>query len=196
MADTPVEKVLVMRQQGYDNSQVVQILQRDGYSSAQIFDALNQVELRSGAPVPGNPTIPGPQQQQFGQDQQASIEEYVETIIDEKWTELEKDIQKIVDWKNRSEQRLVELAQRVDDLKDRFEKLQSSILGKVGEYDKTMQDVGADLKAMERVFSKVLPQFTENVKQLSEISEQMQGRTGASHPQGASSGAPAPRRPS
>jgi hypothetical protein len=171
--DTPVEKVLVMKQQGYDNSQIVQILQRDGYTSAQVFDALNQVELRSGAPVVGNPTIPVQQQHQFQQEQQSNIEEYVETIIDEKWTELEKDIQKIIDWKNRSEQRLQELNSRVDDLRDRFEKLNQAMLGKIGDYDRTMQDVGADLKAMEKVFSKVLPQFTDNVKQLSDITEKM-----------------------
>jgi hypothetical protein len=171
--DTPVEKVMVMKQQGYDNSQIVQILQRDGYTSAQVFDALNQVELRSGAPVIGNPTIPQAQQAQAMTDQQASVEEYVETIIDEKWSELEKDIQKIIDWKNRSEQRLVELNQRVDDLKDRFDKLQGAIMGKITDYDRTMQDVGADLKAMERVFSKVLPQFTDNVKQLQDIADKM-----------------------
>lgn len=169
--DTPVEKVMVMKQQGYDNSQIVQILQRDGYTSAQVFDALNQVELRSGAPVQGNPTVP--QRQQASAGEQTNIEEYVETIIDEKWTELEKDIQKIVDWKNRSEQRLTELSQKVEDLRDRFDKLNSGVLGKVQQYDQTMQDVGADLKAMEMVFSKVLPQFTDNVKQLSEITDKM-----------------------
>ncbi len=173
MVDTPVDKVQVMRQQGYDNSQIVQILQRDGYTSAQVFDALNQVELRSGAAVMGNPTIPVQQQHAFASDQQASIEEYVETIIDEKWQELERDIQKIVDWKTRSEQRITELNGQVLELKDKFDKLQSSVLGKVGEYDRTMQDVGADLKAMERVFAKVLPSFTDNVKQLNEITEKL-----------------------
>jgi DNA-binding transcriptional MerR regulator len=181
MVDTPVDKVMVMRQQGYDNSQIVQILQRDGYTSAQVFDAINQVELRSGAPVAGNPTMPPHQQQQYLTEQQASIEEYVETIIDEKWTELEKDIQKIIDWKNRSEQRMNELSTQVADLKQRFEKLQDTVLGKVGEYDRTMQDVGADLKAMERVFSKVLPNFTENVKQLGEITERLRDTPPPAH---------------
>jgi prefoldin subunit 5 len=167
---------MVMRQQGYDNSQIVQILQRDGYSSAQVFDALNQVELRSGAAVGGNPTIPVQQQHAYHNEQQASIEEYVETIIDEKWQELERDIQKIIDWKNRSDQRLTEMTQQVAEIKERFEKLQTTMLGKVGDYDRTMQDVGADLKAMERVFAKVLPSFTENVKQLSDITEKLQGQ--------------------
>lgn len=171
--DTPVDKVMVMKQQGYDNSQIVQILQRDGFTSAQVFDALNQVELRSGGPIPGNPTIPAAQQAQFQSEQQTSVEEYVEAIIDEKWQELEKDIQKVIDWKNRSEQRINDLARQVDDLKGRFEKTQNAMLGKLSEYDQTMKDVGADLKAMERVFSKVLPQFTENVKQLDEITGRM-----------------------
>jgi hypothetical protein len=178
MTDTPVDKVMVMRQQGYDNSQIVQILQRDGYTSAQVFDAINQVELRSGSPIAGNPTMPAAQQHEYMTEQQASMEEYVETIIDEKWTELEKDIQKIIDWKNRSEQRMNELSTQVTDLRERFDKLQDTILGKVGDYDRTMQDVGADLKAMERVFSKVLPHFTENVKQLSEITEKLKDAPG------------------
>jgi uncharacterized phage infection (PIP) family protein YhgE len=134
---------------------------------------MNQVELRSGAPIPGNPTIPAQQQAQFASEQQVNVEEYVETIIDEKWTELEKDIQKIVDWKNRSEQRINELSSKVEDLKDRFEKTQAAMLGKLGEYDQTMKDVGADLKAMEKVFSKVLPQFTDNVKTLSDVTEKL-----------------------
>ena len=179
--DTPVEKVLVMKQQGYDNSQIVQILQRDGYTSAQAFDALNQVELRSGAPVQGNPTIPAHQQAQATSESGLNVEEYVEAIIDEKWTELEKDIQKIVEWKNRSEQRLTEISQRVEDMKDRIDKLQASILGKIGQYDQTMQDVGAELKAMEKVFSKVLPEFTDNVKQLSEITDKMKGGSHGHH---------------
>ncbi len=174
VTDTPVEKVMVMKQQGYDNSQIVQILQRDGYTSAQVFDALNQVELRSGAGISGNPTMPQHQQVQLQAEQQSSVEEYVEAIIDEKWTELEADIQKIVDWKNRSEQQIVELAGRVDDLKDRFDKLQASIMGKIGEYDTTMKDVGSDLKAMERVFAKVLPEFTENVKQLADVADRIE----------------------
>jgi prefoldin subunit 5 len=117
--------------------------------------------------------MPPAQQHAHLMDQQSSVEEYVETIIDEKWQELERDIQKIIDWKNRSEQRITDLSSQMAELKERFEKLQTTMLGKVGDYDRTMQDVGADLKAMERVFAKVLPSFTDNVKQLSEITEKL-----------------------
>lgn len=106
-----------------------------------------------------------------------STEEYIEAIIDEKWTELEADVEKIVEWKNRSEQRITQLAQQVSDLKDRFEKLHAALIGKIETYDKNILEVGAEIKAMEKVFSKVLPVFTDNVKQLSDITEKMNRRT-------------------
>lgn len=102
-----------------------------------------------------------------------STEEYVEAIIDEKWAELEDDIQKVVEWKNRSEQRIQGLAQQVADLKDRFDKLHQALIGKIESYDKNILEVGAEIKAMEKVFSKVLPVFTDNVKQLNDITERM-----------------------
>lgn len=106
-----------------------------------------------------------------------STEEYVEAIIDEKWTELEDDIQKVIEWKNRSEQQISLLSQQVADVKDRFEKLHASLIGKIEDYDKNILEVGAEIKAMEKVFSKVLPAFTDNVKELGEISRTMRKNT-------------------
>lgn len=111
------------------------------------------------------------------QHSDVSTEEYIEAIIDEKWVELEADIEKIVEWKNRSEQRITQLSQQVTDLKDRFEKLHAALIGKIETYDKNILEVGAEIKAMEKVFSKVLPVFTDNVKQLSDVTEKLSRRT-------------------
>jgi hypothetical protein len=46
----PVDQVSSMKQQGMSDSIIVQTLQRDGYKTHQIFDAMNQAELVSGAP--------------------------------------------------------------------------------------------------------------------------------------------------
>jgi hypothetical protein len=62
----PVEQVSAMKQQGMSDSLIVQSLQRDGYKTHQIFDAMNQAELVSGAPrqledlqstAPGGPQV-------------------------------------------------------------------------------------------------------------------------------------------
>src|SRR3989338_3766081 len=107
---SPIEQFMVMKQRGMDNSSIIQELERQGYNSSQIFDAMNQMSI-SGAnmgmeqpPEYGMPQQdfsyqqPYPQQQQqFEQPQEElqksagneQIEEIAESIIDEKWKEFE-----------------------------------------------------------------------------------------------------------
>lgn len=189
--DLPVEQVRSMKAKGLDNNQIVQSLQRNGYSSTQVFDALNQADLASGAPLPpGPPPLPDPpvpssvgslsnepadsgmsNLMPSGSVSDSDTEELVESIIEEKWTELVKDINKIVEWKNDVEIKINKLEQRFESLKDDFDKVHQAIIGKVGEYDKNILTVGAEVKAMEKVFSKVLPVFTENVSELNRITQ-------------------------
>jgi hypothetical protein len=192
--DLPVDQVRAMRSRGFDNNQIVQALQRNGYSSTQIFDALNQADLVSGAGMPGEPPSfmsaqaplpPSMDGQDTGQGYDEGggvgvagvtneeIEELVESIIDEKWNELAKDINKIVEWKNDVDMRIAKIEQRIDSIKDDFDKLHQAIIGKVGDYDRNILEVGAEIKAMEKVFSKVLPIFTENVNELNRITQVM-----------------------
>ena len=44
----PVDQVLMMRQQGLTNNQAMTSLQRAGYSQQQIFDAMNQADIKGG----------------------------------------------------------------------------------------------------------------------------------------------------
>ena len=190
--DLPVDQVKAMRARGFDNNQIVQALQRNGYSSTQIFDALNQADLVSGSAMPseqssfmqGQPPLPPSEagDQDAGQDYvdgggasvtNEEIEELVESVIDEKWNELAKDINKIVEWKNDVDSRIAKIEQRIDGIKDDFDKLHQAIIGKIGDYDKNILEVGAEIKAMEKVFSKVLPIFTENVNELNRITQVM-----------------------
>jgi len=186
-SNLPVDQVRAMRAKGFDNNQIVQALQRNGYSSTQIFDALNQADLLSGAgsfaeppPLPGASSSE-PSASQYGGGYEDSgggggianeeVEELIESVIEEKWEELSKDIAKVVEWKNDVETKIAKLEQRFESLKDDFDKLHQAIIGKIGEYDKNILEVGAEVKAMEKVFSKVLPLFTENVSELARITQ-------------------------
>ena len=42
---SPVEQVLMMKQQGYTNNQIVQMLQGQGYNTQQVYDAINKANL-------------------------------------------------------------------------------------------------------------------------------------------------------
>lgn len=133
------------------------------------------------------PSYPGQQMPQGQTDQPfysnkdvEKVEEVAEAIIDEKWNELVKNINKIVEWKEKTESRMASMEQEFKDLKNDFDSLHKGILGKVGEYDQNIVNIGTEIKAMERVFQKVLPLFTENVNELSRISQDMRRATG--HP--------------
>jgi hypothetical protein len=105
----------------------------------------------------------------------SSTEEMIEAIIDEKWNELVRDINKVIEWKQKADNKLSNMEQQMNDLKEQFDKLHQAIIGKIGEYDKHMLDVGSELQAMEKVFSKVLPAFVDNVNELSRITDRVKG---------------------
>jgi hypothetical protein len=188
-SDLPVDQVKAMRARGFDNNQIVQALQRNGYSSTQIFDALNQADLVAGSPMSMDAgyqqSYPPQGGMQAGAPEYApvsegnndisaeEVEELVESMISEKWNEFSKDFSKISEWKNDVDTKLIKLDQRLDSLKEEFDKLHQAIIGKIGDYDKNILAVGAEIKAMEKVFSKVLPVFTENVNELGRITDNM-----------------------
>ena len=91
----------------------------------------------------------------------------------QKWNDLMADINKVIEWKDSSEERIVKMEQQLADMKDQLDQLHKAIIGKVTEYDQHILDVGAEVKAMEKVFSKVLPAFTDNVAELSRITSKL-----------------------
>ncbi|MBI2141500.1 hypothetical protein HYU16_03695 [Candidatus Woesearchaeota archaeon] len=251
----PVDEVLRMRAQGLSSNQIVQALQRNGYQTHQIFDALSQSDLRVPAAMqgmqgtPGQPgqrpqqpmqgaqgespgtlgmppdlpqigegiegmeneaNITGPQSPEelanFGEagqmpegsqggegfgaaappqgygggysgyggpDVSAKVEEISEAIIEEKWQDLMKDFNKLMEWKGSVEQRMSVLEQRFSDMKAAFDSLQKGVVDKVSDYDKSVKDVGSEMKALEQVFQKIIPTLTENVNELSRITKGM-----------------------
>lgn len=122
-------------------------------------------------PPPGMPppNMPPPEQQDSPED----VEELIEAVIEEKWGELKQSVEKIVAWKEKTESRIAQVEQRFDDLKKDYDKLHQALIGKIGEYDKNVLDVGTQLQAMEKAFSQVLPTLTENVNELSRITDKL-----------------------
>lgn len=193
MSDVSVAQIRELQGQGLSNNQIIQSLQREGFRSSEIFDALNQVSIQPTQPGQGMPARPGPQAlnnlppevstmvqpmpRAPGMSPGVNEEELIETIIDEKWNDLLEDINRIVAWKERTQQRVDQFEQQLKDLKEQFDRLHQAVIGKVGEYDQHILQVGAEVKAMEKVFSKVLPAFTENVAELSRVADTMKKST-------------------
>lgn len=180
-------KVLGLRQQGFSNDQIIAALQKEGVAVDQIFEAIHLADLKgtitptaapSGQLPPAHPmTLPSQQIHPPSDIPKEKIEEVAEAIIDEKWNTLVDSINKIIDWKEKIESDMQQIDARIDSLKENVETIQKSISGKLGEYDKNMSDVGTDVKALTKVFQKILPGFVENVNELSRITQNIKSGT-------------------
>jgi len=191
---TPVDKVSAMQKQGISNFQIVQSLQQQGFSSQQIYDAINQASIKTGVspspagpmpPAPGGmpPAPPGgpapkamppgpmPPPMSPAAGPAPGIEETVEAIVEEKWKEVSEALGKINEWKESTETNISKIQQSMKDLKSDMDNLHKAIVAKIGEYDQNILSVGTEIKAMEKVFSKVLPTFTENVNELARVTK-------------------------
>lgn len=101
------------------------------------------------------------------------MEEVAESLIDEKWDQLIAEVKKIIEWKERVEEKQRLLINDVQKLKDDFKVLHQGVLGKLDDYDTRMRDVGTELGAVGKVFKEVIPEFVENVKELSSMTGRM-----------------------
>ena len=188
-SNIPLSKVVDLRAKGTPNNQIIQILQNEGFTSDQIFDAMNQADMSQNIgqgvvePNVAPQQVENPMQMQpanYDQVNQAynnpdreAIEETTEAVIGEKWTEVSSKINKMNEWKATMDHRLTHLENSFKAIQENFDKLHQALIGKIGEYDQNILNVGTEIKAMEKVFQKILPTFTENVNELSRITQKI-----------------------
>ena len=198
---TPIQQVVQMRQQGTTDNQIVQALQKQGFSTQQIFDAMSQADIARVSPETGaaeappsappapeayppeEPSAPAPAPAEgaypeayppeaaYPADIESRINEVAEAIISEKWEDLIAEVKKIIAWKETVDTDMQKLKDDFASLKEDFNQLRQGVLGKISEYDTHMREVGSELKAVEKVFKDVIPTFTENVAELSRVAK-------------------------
>ncbi|MBS3107383.1 hypothetical protein J4468_00545 [Candidatus Woesearchaeota archaeon] len=100
------------------------------------------------------------------------VQALVESIIDEKWQEIVSNIGDISIWKSKMEDDVESLKQEVLRTNHRLETLQTAVLKKVEDYSQSISEFGSDVKAMEKVFEKIMSPLTTNVRELSKITEE------------------------
>ena len=181
-----IDEVVSMINKGMTSDQIVQELVSKGMTPQQAMALVNQAEVTVGssseqqpqqaslqfAPQSGPPPTsmpPPPGGNVMINPQTEQIEEVAEAIISEKWKELVKDFNRLETSRSQIEGRLDKLEVAQEDLKNQFDKLHTALLGKIGEYDQSVVNLEAEIKAMEKIFQKILPAFTDDVAELSQI---------------------------
>jgi len=101
------------------------------------------------------------------------VQSLVEEVIEEKWKELMTTMGDIPSWRSQVMNDLEAVKQELLRVERRFEEMQSAIFGKVKEYGSSMQDLGSEMKAFEKVFEKIIEPMTTNIKELERITGQL-----------------------
>lgn len=179
------QEVADLRNQGLTDQLIAEELKQKGFNDNEIGNAISQMDMGrmpppggqddfmpppSSAPSYNSPPPPPPG---ASGNIYERVEEVVESIVDEKWDDLISEVKKIVEWKDKIEQRQSRIEGDLTKIKEDFKILHQGVLGKLESYDNRMRDVGTELSAVGKVFRDVVPEFVENVKELSSITNQM-----------------------
>ena len=183
------QQVAALRSQGLTDNLIVDELKKQGINENDVISAISQMDAGGMSPpvmsppgmpmqnddfIPPAPSGPPPMPPSTPSTNiYERVEEVVESIVDEKWDDLISEVKKIVDWKDKIEQRQARIESDLVKLKEDFKTLHGGVLGKLDQYDNKMREVGTELNAVGKVFKDVVPEFVENVKELSSLTNQM-----------------------
>ncbi len=131
-----------------------------------------QGEMQMGPP-PGGPMYPSPMPQMG-----ISTEELVEKIVSEKMDRLEKRLSDQEKIHSDLLQEIGQVRSSLNDLKGKYSQLQEDSVVKIEEYNKELEGVGTQIKAMQRVMQNIIPTFAENVRSLTEVVKELKGGPG------------------
>ncbi len=97
------------------------------------------------------------------------IERILEEIVDERWKNVTNKINEYNNTNIKQEERINALEKRVNELSKRVDEISNAVMIKVDEYNKTMDDVNVEIKALEKVMEKLVPSMAEQIKELKSI---------------------------
>ena len=104
---------------------------------------------------------------------ESKIHEITEAIVNERWEELMSSIGNIAIWKERTDSNILSMKQEIIRANNRVENMQNAILGKVKDYDEGLRNVGTEMRALEKVFERILEPMTSNIKELERITQEL-----------------------
>lgn len=101
------------------------------------------------------------------------IQQIAEGVVEEKWDDLMSKVGDIRLWKDKIDNDITSIKQEIMRTQNHFANLQKAVLGKVSEYNENILNINTEMKALEKVFEKILQPLTSNIKELSKITEKL-----------------------
>lgn len=230
-----LDKVKMMKEDGFDDSQISQRLKKDGVSPKEVDEALDQSNVKSavGTYEDFSPSYPqdvsqdsgsmypdfqpqsgrqnsedkieieppiqyssaptqnvsyqnnsyAQQTEQYPQYQYAQpvdtevISEIVEQIIEEKVREIKKNVDELMKFKVVLQGRTDNLNERLRMIEGSIDKLQSAVIGQVGNFGRNISDLKKEVHVTQESFSKILNPLSDNLEELRKITEGFGGKS-------------------
>ncbi|MBI2084108.1 MAG: hypothetical protein HYT70_00635 [Candidatus Aenigmarchaeota archaeon] len=193
----PVDRVKELSGKGFSDSEIVDILRKDGYQASEVDAALTQsmryeatrsqtterseLELPTLEDItpetkPQMPQIPEtslPQQYYQEQAQQFPTEEYVDYIVQARMGELNEKIVEVSVKIQGFEKRLTELGDRINEILSLRNAEQTQILSRIDTFKDSAGGVETRIGALEKAFRQTLPALIESVRALSDLVQRM-----------------------
>ncbi len=172
--DVPLESILIMRQQGMRNPEIIQALSRQNYAMPLIAEAMRQAESHPGAGIepmsfPPAPELraPAPLQQSMSEDVVALVQKNVASVQDQ--------IKSFQSWQGTVDGKLSDIDRRVESLQEELKSVHQAVFAQIQEYNKSLKGVGTEIIAMEKVFSEALPELTSSIQELQRVTKSIKG---------------------
>lgn len=193
--------MISLKKQGRQNPEILEYLKKEGYSSQEIYDTMSSQQKNPDSeltpPTPSqemgseefnqseeiSETGEEPQfvsSQKFpapknitGRQQIEDIEEIAESIINEKMDEMNINMGEFTIWKERVSTEIEAIKQEILRIRNNSENLQNAVIGRVEDYRKNLGDMSVEIKALNKIMEKILEPLSENVKELSRITERL-----------------------
>mgnify|MGYP001577448311 CR=1 FL=1 len=189
-----------LKKKGYNYQQISQAIEQSKMKSASEIpfnDQSSDIDFPT-PPMPSgmdieeeSPPMPPPrmatipmqetnkiqlQQSQFQPSNRENIErmqELAESIVQEKWEDLVRNIGDINIFKEKVRTDIISIKQEIIRTHERFDNLEKALLSRVTEYNKNIGVIGSEMKALEKVMEKIIEPMTDNIKELQKIANDL-----------------------
>jgi len=194
----PTDRIKELSSKGFSEPEIIDVLRKESFSAEEIDKGLTQV-LRAGvtgelqplpassflqkheeksqlptlsqleAPKPEMPQIPETSLPQEYYQEQYSPEEYIDYVVKDRVSDVDKKISEFTIKYKEMERRMVEVHDQLSLLAQTRTGEQQQILARIDDFRETVNDVDVRLGSLEKAFKETLPALIESVRCLSDL---------------------------
>jgi len=189
-----ISRVEKLSSEGKSEKDIIRIMREEGYPNEDISKALNKaIKFKvTGAPEPEQsfadmspppeqpkdlPQFIAPQPNQsfdsnvieMNEEEEIGLEELIQEIIEEKWKDVEAELNEIQKGFVQIQDQIQYLNERIDKIEKSEEEKKKELKGMISESTSHIEGIESRIGSVEMAFKEFLPKLTENVRALSGI---------------------------